>query len=328
MVLVPTPPACIRVRRLIPAFVNPLAGNADAARDALRAVGGFDIREVPPDTLAEQRARSGRRGGDAHSRRRRRRLDRQRGGRARRNRRRAGDSAVAERSIISRRICRCRSSSKTAARVALEGRRSRRGRRASVNDRIFLNTSSVGAYVTFVRARERLERRLGYHIASLVAGDATARSACRRFASRSRSRGVRASISRRSCSSASASASSSFRRSALASRAERPGLHVMVVRRASGARARWRSASPRRRAECRRSSRTPALDAFLVDSCTIEPRTRIAAVDGEIVRVAPPLEYRHVPGQPSGRRARRVQARRIRRADYRGAARTAVAFRL
>src|SRR3569833_16414 len=36
----------------IRAFVNPLAGNADAARGALTAVGGFDIREVAPDKLA------------------------------------------------------------------------------------------------------------------------------------------------------------------------------------------------------------------------------------------------------------------------------------
>ena len=38
----------------VPAFVNPWAGNADAARAALNAVGGFDIREVPPETLADQ----------------------------------------------------------------------------------------------------------------------------------------------------------------------------------------------------------------------------------------------------------------------------------
>jgi diacylglycerol kinase family enzyme len=38
-----------------------------------------------------------------------------------------------------------------------------------VNGRLFLNTSSVGAYVVFVRLRERLERRLGYRLASIVA---------------------------------------------------------------------------------------------------------------------------------------------------------------
>ena len=41
-----------------------------------------------------------------------------------------------------------------------------------VNDRLFLNTSSVGAYVTFVRSRDFLEDRhgMGYHLASLMAG--------------------------------------------------------------------------------------------------------------------------------------------------------------
>src|SRR4051794_23653081 len=38
----------------IPAFINPNAGNADAARDALRTAGGFDVREVQPVTLADE----------------------------------------------------------------------------------------------------------------------------------------------------------------------------------------------------------------------------------------------------------------------------------
>ena len=38
-----------------------------------------------------------------------------------------------------------------------------------VNDRIFLNTSSVGAYVEFVHRRERHRKRIGYHLASLIA---------------------------------------------------------------------------------------------------------------------------------------------------------------
>jgi len=39
----------------------------------------------------------------------------------------------------------------------------------TVNGRVFINTSSVGAYVTFVRTRERIERWAGYRLASLVA---------------------------------------------------------------------------------------------------------------------------------------------------------------
>ncbi|MFL5560694.1 MAG: diacylglycerol/lipid kinase family protein [Gemmatimonadaceae bacterium] len=41
---------------------------------------------------------------------------------------------------------------------------------AHVNERLFLNTSSVGAYVSFVRTRERLERRMWYWPASTIAG--------------------------------------------------------------------------------------------------------------------------------------------------------------
>lgn len=39
-----------------------------------------------------------------------------------------------------------------------------------VNDQLFLNTSSVGAYVRFVETRDRLEGYLGYWTASVVAG--------------------------------------------------------------------------------------------------------------------------------------------------------------
>lgn len=39
-----------------------------------------------------------------------------------------------------------------------------------VNGRLFLNTSSVGEYVHFVRTRERLERYMSYHLASVLAG--------------------------------------------------------------------------------------------------------------------------------------------------------------
>ena len=39
-----------------------------------------------------------------------------------------------------------------------------------VNDHLFLNTSSVGAYVQFVRTREQLEKRMGYSSASFLAG--------------------------------------------------------------------------------------------------------------------------------------------------------------
>src|SRR5437764_1383624 len=39
---------------MIPACINPRAGNAEAARGALQSVGEFDIRDVPPASLATQ----------------------------------------------------------------------------------------------------------------------------------------------------------------------------------------------------------------------------------------------------------------------------------
>ena len=39
-----------------------------------------------------------------------------------------------------------------------------------VNGRAFLNTSSVGAYVDFVRFREAIERHFGYRLSSVIAG--------------------------------------------------------------------------------------------------------------------------------------------------------------
>ena len=57
-----------------------------------------------------------------------------------------------------------------------EGSRARRRRARArgvdvglVNGHVFLNTSSVGAYVRFVRIRERLEKRFGYRAASAIA---------------------------------------------------------------------------------------------------------------------------------------------------------------
>ena len=39
-------------------------------------------------------------------------------------------------------------------------------------------------------------------------------------------------------------------------------------------------------------SRTPHLDSMLVDECRIEQRHETLAVDGEIVRLPSPLDYR------------------------------------
>jgi diacylglycerol kinase family enzyme len=180
-----------------------------------------------------------------------------------------------------------------AARVAVEGRPVAVDA-AVVNSRLFLNTSSVGAYASFVRARERLERHSGYNIASLVAGVQlllhmpTVRvlleveGITRAYITPLVFIGV---------------GERELRLPTLGARVPngRSGLHVMVVRRRSGARALALGLAAAARG-VRAMARTPALDAFLVDSCRIESRTRTAAVDGELVKMTPPLDYRHVPG--------------------------------
>ncbi|MGH9885931.1 MAG: diacylglycerol/lipid kinase family protein, partial [bacterium] len=83
----------------------------------------------------------------------------------------------------------------------------------------------------------------------------------------------------------------------LGARAENaaPGLHVMIVRRRSGARAIALALAAAARG-VRAVSQTPAMDVFLVDSVRIEPRTRVIAVDGELLAMKPPLDYRYLPG--------------------------------
>jgi len=72
------------------------------------------------------------------------------------------------------------------------------------------------------------------------------------------------------------------------------GLHVMVVRRRSGARALAAGLAAAARG-VKAVARTPAMDAFLVECCRIEPRRTRLSVDGELVSLTPPFDYRHVP---------------------------------
>jgi diacylglycerol kinase family enzyme len=278
---------------MIPAFINPLAGNAGEARDALGAVGGFDVREVPPDALAEETraavARGASRilvaGGDGS----------------------IGTAAnVLSGTGVELAILPCGTlnhlakdlgiplSFEDAARVAVSGTAIPIDA-AAVNDRLFLNTSSVGAYVSFVRLRERLEKRLGYRIASLIAGlrmlfhmptfnvALDVGGERREYVTPLVFIGV---------------GERELQLPRLGSRIPngRTGLHVMVVRERSGGRALALGlAAAARGVEA--VSRTPALDSFLVHACTIVPRVPRISLDGEIVTATSPLEYRHVPGR-------------------------------
>jgi diacylglycerol kinase family enzyme len=168
---------------------------------------------------------------------------------------------------------------------------------AEVNGRLFLNTSSVGVYVTYVRTRERLERRFGYWLASAAAA-LRILAKLRSFRVTVEVEGVEQEyltplvfigVGERE-----------LRLPTLGSRVEegRRGLHVMIVRSRTGGRMLALAFAAAARG-VRAVSRTPAMRSFIVDGVRIEPRTRVIggaiALDGEIVSVTPPLEYRFVP---------------------------------
>jgi len=272
----------------IPAFVNPAAGSAADVAAAFGGVSGFDLRHMHPSALANavrDAFRSGATrvcvaGGD-------------------------GSVASAAAAVIEHRgelaIIPAGTLNHLAQDLALplepaEAIRVAAGTRTIgvdvgyVNDRLFINTSSVGAYATYVQVRERLEPRLGYLLASFVAAvrivvrlrtfrvtievDGVARTY--------RTPLVFIGVGERE-----------LRLPTLGSRVTggQRGLHVLVVRSRSGARTvALALAAAARGIEA--VSRTPALDAYLVDRCTIDAPFRTIALDGELVRASPPLEYR------------------------------------
>ena len=273
----------------IPAFINASAGNADDARAALSNADAFAVHEIAPEELARAI-----RGSIAHG--------------ASRILVAGGDGTIA-----------------TAASAMLAGRgelailpggtlnhfatdlgipadapdalalaatgTARAADAATVNERVFLNTSSVGAYVHFVRVREYLEPRCGYRIASAIAAlrilfqlrlitvelevDGTRRSY--------RTPVVFIGVGERE-----------LQLPTLGNRTPhgRRGLHVMVVRGRSAGRVLALALNAVARG-IKSVSRTPALDSFIVDRCTITLRRHgTIAVDGELVSLGSPLEYR------------------------------------
>lgn len=167
---------------------------------------------------------------------------------------------------------------------------------AEVNGRVFLNTSSVGAYVTYVRTRERLEGRLGYWLASAFAAFRIL-FRLRTFRLTLEVNGeereyitplVFVGVGERE-----------LRLPSLGARVAsgRRGLHVMVVQSRSAGRVLALAFAAAARG-VRAASRTPEMQTLIVDRLRIEPKSDLVswniAVDGEIVRVKPPLEYRLV----------------------------------
>ncbi|MEO7083207.1 MAG: diacylglycerol kinase family protein [Gemmatimonadaceae bacterium] len=277
---------------MIPAFVNPQAGGGGPAVEALKAAGAFDVREVPPASLASEIRKAVKDG-------------------ARRVLVAGGDGSMSiaasvlagtdiELAILPAGTLNHLAKDLSipldladAARVAVHGK-ARSVDAATVNGRIFLNTSAVGTYVSFVRTRERLEKRLPYGLSSVLAAaklivrmptfpiTIEVEGQTRTYVTPLVFIGV---------------GERELKLPSLGARVPggKAGLHVMVIRRRSGARAlAFALAAAARGTEA--MARTPALDSFIVESCRVEPKMHMAAVDGEIVRMHVPLEYRHVPG--------------------------------
>jgi diacylglycerol kinase family enzyme len=280
----------------IPAFVNPKSGGAAKALEALRADARFEPREVEPSTLADGVREEATRGTP-------------------RVLVSGGDGTIAQ-------------AAAAAAGTSLEvavfpgGTLNHFARDAGiplddaaaaldvaatgtatpvdigyVNDKAVLNTSSVGAYVMFVRTRERLEKWLGYHVASVVAAvriwlglrafvvefrsdDGTTR--------RYRTPLVFVGVGERALDAVSLGARAPGGRHAL---------HVLVLRESTPGRvARLGFRALARGLDA--LARTDALDAYLVDECTVTMRRAWGSVsiDGELVRMRAPLAYRIARG--------------------------------
>lgn len=272
---------------MIPVFVNPAAGNADDVDKALQKAGCFDIRAVAPDEVTQAVEDAMDRG-------------------ATRIAVAGGDGTVSAAAAATARtnvelvvipagtfnhFARDHgipTELDAACANAMSGR-IKCVDVAWVNGRLFLNTSSVGAYANFVRVRERLEPRWGYWTASAYS---MVRTLVRmqpfniRFETEGLERVYETPIVFLGV------GQRELKLPLLGNRTPegRSGLHVMIVRGRTRARLvalAFESAARGTHA----MSRTPHLDAFLVDRCTIEQRHSTVAVDGEVVKMDSPLDY-------------------------------------
>jgi diacylglycerol kinase family enzyme len=276
--------------RPIPAFVNLDSGSGEAAREALDAVGGFDVESCKPEHLDQRIRRAIGEGAD-------------------RVVIAGGDGTIARAAsaLVGQKAALAIVPGGTlnhfardhgipvdrtkAAEISANGETTTTDV-ATVNGRVFLNTSSVGAYVVFVRTRERLERHVGYRLATVIAAlrllgrihpftvEMNLDGQLRRY----RSALVFVGVGERE-----------LQLPSVGSRAEngRRGLHVIVVRGGTWARlvAAGLVAAFRGNDAVKREK---LADSYVVDECRIEFRRRVGrvAVDGEIMEMSSPLDYR------------------------------------
>ena len=160
-----------------------------------------------------------------------------------------------------------------------------------VNDCVFLNTSSIGAYVTFVRDREDFEERVGYTIASVAAFIKTLAS-LRNFTVTLEAEGGKKTY--RSSLVFIGVGERELKMPALGSRVKngKGGLHVMIVR--GRKRARLFSLALAAIAKgTKEAAHLPEFDDFLVDSCRIDLNrpSALIGLDGEVKRMTTPLDF-------------------------------------
>jgi len=161
-----------------------------------------------------------------------------------------------------------------------------------VNDCVFLNTSSIGVYVTFVRDRERLEKYVGYRVASFLALIQTW-SRLRTFSVTLEVEGAKKTY--RSSLVFIGVGERELKVPILGNRVKngRGGLHVMIV----GGRQRARLfalALAGIAKGTKEAEKLPEFDDFLVESCRIDLTRSHALIglDGELKRMSTPLDYR------------------------------------
>lgn len=274
----------------IHAYVNPAAGGAKAALAALDQKSGFDVRLTPPERLAvalRQAVSAGEprvliAGGDGTI---------------------ASAAAVLAGSDTALAVLPggtlnhfardhgIPTDLEDALRVATEGRVTQVDV-GYVNQRLFVNTSSVGVYVRFVETRDRLERHLGYWAASLVAG--------LRMLGSLRSTRVTVEVEGRKTEYVAPLALIAIGERILVppklgQAVGEPGgaLHVVIPRGKRQAR-RFTRAYSRIDRGMSAEPQALGLDSALVDHVRLDlsrPTVKVA-VDGEIVRQRTPLEYR------------------------------------
>ncbi|HEX9084113.1 MAG TPA: diacylglycerol kinase family protein [Gemmatimonadaceae bacterium] len=163
---------------------------------------------------------------------------------------------------------------------------------AYINDSLFLNTSSIGAYVTFVRVRERFEKYVGYRIASFLALIRTW-ARLRTFTVTLEVAGEKKMY--RSSMVFIGAGERELKLPTLGNRVKdgRRGLHLMVVDGRKRARL-FAVAMAGIARGTKEAEKLPEFADFLVESCRID-LTRshaLTGLDGELKEMRTPLDYR------------------------------------